>query len=158
MTAVAAARSALAQAASVQCAPHAWGTAIGLAATLHFIASLPDSPPCLVPIPPLLEFEQKVIGVRCDPAQLLERRVVADRDDVAIAQQRRRLLRKSGAQERQRLPMLFDPRVHLAPVVDRVLEMRRQMREEGHYEDGDFGARAGNRTLNMGLESRDDSQ
>jgi D-galactarolactone cycloisomerase len=50
--------AALAQAHSVQCVPHAWGTAIGLAATLHFLASLPDCPPCLVPIPPLLEYEQ----------------------------------------------------------------------------------------------------
>lgn len=50
--------AALAQAHAVQCVPHAWGTAIGLAATLHFLASLPDTPPCLVPIPPMLEFEQ----------------------------------------------------------------------------------------------------
>lgn len=50
--------AALAQAHAVQCVPHAWGTAIGLAATLHFLASLPDCPPCLVPIPPMLEYEQ----------------------------------------------------------------------------------------------------
>ncbi len=50
--------AALAQAHSVQCVPHAWGTAIGLAATMHFLASLPDCPPCLVPIPPMLECEQ----------------------------------------------------------------------------------------------------
>lgn len=50
--------AALAQAHSVQCVPHAWGTAIGMAATLHFLASLPECPPCLVPIPPLLEYEQ----------------------------------------------------------------------------------------------------
>jgi D-galactarolactone cycloisomerase len=48
----------LAQAHCVQCVPHAWGTAIGLAATIHFLASLPDCPPCLVPIPPMLEYEQ----------------------------------------------------------------------------------------------------
>ena len=48
----------LAQAHGTQCVPHAWGTAIGMAATLHFIASLPECPPCLVPIPPLLEYEQ----------------------------------------------------------------------------------------------------
>jgi D-galactarolactone cycloisomerase len=42
----------------VQCVPHAWGTAIGLAATIHFLASLPECPPCLVPMPPLLEYEQ----------------------------------------------------------------------------------------------------
>ena len=50
--------AALAQAQGVQCVPHAWGTAIGLAATLHYLASLPDTPPCLVPTPPLLEYEQ----------------------------------------------------------------------------------------------------
>lgn len=50
--------AALAQAHAVQCVPHAWGTAIGLAATMHYLASLPFTPPCLVPIPPMLEYEQ----------------------------------------------------------------------------------------------------
>jgi D-galactarolactone cycloisomerase len=50
--------AALAQAQAIQCVPHAWGTAIGLAATMHFIASLPYCPPCLVPTPPMLEYEQ----------------------------------------------------------------------------------------------------
>jgi D-galactarolactone cycloisomerase len=50
--------AALAQAQGVQCVPHAWGTAIGLAATMHFLASLPNTPPCLVPQPPMLEYEQ----------------------------------------------------------------------------------------------------
>ncbi|HZP87981.1 MAG TPA: mandelate racemase/muconate lactonizing enzyme family protein [Burkholderiales bacterium] len=50
--------AALAQAHAVQCVPHAWGTAIGLAATIQFLAALPDTPPCLVPIPPMLEYEQ----------------------------------------------------------------------------------------------------
>ena len=36
--------AALAQASSVQCVPHAWGTAIGLAATMHYLASLPFIP------------------------------------------------------------------------------------------------------------------
>lgn len=48
----------LAQASSLQCVPHAWGTAIGLAATMHYLASLPFTPPCLVPVPPMLEYEQ----------------------------------------------------------------------------------------------------
>ncbi|MDB5822627.1 MAG: D-galactarolactone cycloisomerase [Herminiimonas sp.] len=48
----------LAQAHSIQCVPHAWGTAIGLAATMHYLASLPFTPPCLVPVPPMLEYEQ----------------------------------------------------------------------------------------------------
>jgi D-galactarolactone cycloisomerase len=38
--------------------PHAWGSAIGLAATLHFLGALPDQPPSYRPFPPLLEFEQ----------------------------------------------------------------------------------------------------
>ena len=50
--------AALAQASSIQCVPHAWGTAIGLAATQHFLASLPYTPPCLVPVEPMLEYEQ----------------------------------------------------------------------------------------------------
>jgi D-galactarolactone cycloisomerase len=58
--------AALAQAHCVQCVPHAWGTAIGLAATLHFLASLPDCPPCLVPIPPMLEYEQTFNPFRDD--------------------------------------------------------------------------------------------
>ena len=50
--------AALAQAQSIQVMPHAWGTAIGLAATMQFLASIPNTPPCLVPIPPMLEYEQ----------------------------------------------------------------------------------------------------
>lgn len=42
----------------VECVPHAWGSAIGLAATIHFLAALPDQPPSFRPFPPLLEFEQ----------------------------------------------------------------------------------------------------
>jgi D-galactarolactone cycloisomerase len=42
----------------VECVPHAWGSAIGVAATLHFLAALPDQPPSYRPMPPLLEFEQ----------------------------------------------------------------------------------------------------
>ncbi len=50
--------AALASAHGVECVPHAWGSAIGLAATLQFLAALPDMPPALRPIPPMLEFEQ----------------------------------------------------------------------------------------------------
>ena len=42
----------------VECVPHAWGSIIGVAATLHFIAALPDQPPSFRPMPPLFEFEQ----------------------------------------------------------------------------------------------------
>ncbi|MCD6679141.1 MAG: mandelate racemase/muconate lactonizing enzyme family protein [Burkholderiaceae bacterium] len=50
--------AALALAHGVECVPHAWGSVIGIAATLHFLAALPDQPPSFRPIPPLFEFEQ----------------------------------------------------------------------------------------------------
>ena len=50
--------AALASAHGVECVPHAWGSAIGLAATLQFLAALPNMPPNLVPMPPMLAFEQ----------------------------------------------------------------------------------------------------
>ncbi|WP_459615858.1 mandelate racemase/muconate lactonizing enzyme family protein [Bordetella sp. 2513F-2] len=50
--------AALATAHGVECVPHAWGSVIGLAATLHFLAALPDQPPSYRPVPPMLEFEQ----------------------------------------------------------------------------------------------------
>jgi D-galactarolactone cycloisomerase len=50
--------SALASAHGVECVPHAWGSAIGLAATLQWLAALPDTPPAFRPISPMLEFEQ----------------------------------------------------------------------------------------------------
>jgi D-galactarolactone cycloisomerase len=50
--------AALASAHGVECVPHAWGSAIGLAATVQFLAALPDTPPAFRPVPPMLEFEQ----------------------------------------------------------------------------------------------------
>src|SRR3546814_11984862 len=50
--------AAVASAHGVECVPHAWGSAVGLAATIHFLASLPEMPPSLFPVPPMLEFEQ----------------------------------------------------------------------------------------------------
>lgn len=50
--------AALANAHGVECVPHAWGSVIGIAATLHFLAALPDQPPSFRPTPPLFEFEQ----------------------------------------------------------------------------------------------------
>ena len=44
--------AALASAHGVECVPHAWGSAIGLAATLQFLAALPDQPPSFRPMPP----------------------------------------------------------------------------------------------------------
>src|ERR1700741_3880165 len=43
----------------VECVPHAWGSVVGLAATIHFLAAIPNQPPSLFPMPPLLEFEQE---------------------------------------------------------------------------------------------------
>lgn len=45
-----------------------------------------------------------------------------------------------------------DPRERLAPVVDRILELRRQMRSEGHY---DLADRLRDTLLDAGLEVRD---
>ncbi|MGE4527335.1 MAG: mandelate racemase/muconate lactonizing enzyme family protein [Rhodospirillaceae bacterium] len=42
----------------VECVPHAWGSAVGMAATLHFLAAIPDQPPSFRPFPPMLEYEQ----------------------------------------------------------------------------------------------------
>jgi D-galactarolactone cycloisomerase len=50
--------AAIASAHGVECVPHAWGSAIGLAATVQFLAALPDTPPAFRPMPPMLEFEQ----------------------------------------------------------------------------------------------------
>lgn len=60
--------AALASAHGVECVPHAWGSAIGLAATIQFLAALPDCPPALRPIPPMLEFEQTPNPLRDDLA------------------------------------------------------------------------------------------
>ena len=49
----------LASAFGVECVPHAWGSVVGLAATIQFLAALPDQPPCLFPVAPMLEFEQE---------------------------------------------------------------------------------------------------
>ena len=50
--------AAMASAHGVECVPHAWGSAVGLAATVQFLAALPDTPPAFRPMPPMLEFEQ----------------------------------------------------------------------------------------------------
>jgi len=60
--------AALAQAYATPCMPRARGTAIGLAATLQFLAALPECPPCLVPMPPMLEYEQTFNPFRDDLA------------------------------------------------------------------------------------------
>jgi len=48
----------MANAFGVRVNPHVWGTGVAMAASLQLIATLPDNPPGLNPIPPLLEFDQ----------------------------------------------------------------------------------------------------
>jgi D-galactarolactone cycloisomerase len=50
--------SALAQAHNTPLVPHVWGSGIGLAASLQFIASVPPAPSSLFPEEPMLEFDQ----------------------------------------------------------------------------------------------------
>jgi D-galactarolactone cycloisomerase len=48
----------MANAFGIRVNPHVWGTGVALAASLQLLAILPDNPPSLNPIPPLLEFDQ----------------------------------------------------------------------------------------------------
>jgi D-galactarolactone cycloisomerase len=48
----------LADAAHVRLVPHCWGTAIAFAATLHYLATVPDGAPSLTPTEPLLEYDR----------------------------------------------------------------------------------------------------
>ncbi len=49
--------AAMAQASHTMLVPHVWGSGIGLAASLQFIASLPSMPLALYPVEPMLEFD-----------------------------------------------------------------------------------------------------
>lgn len=48
----------MATAFGIRYAPHVWGTGIGLAAALHLLAVLPDTPPRRNPRAPILEFDR----------------------------------------------------------------------------------------------------
>ena len=50
--------AALAQAAHTPMTPHVWGSGVGLAASLQFIAALPSLPLTLNPVEPMLEFDR----------------------------------------------------------------------------------------------------
>ncbi len=54
----------MASAFGVRVNPHVWGTGIGLAASLQWIATLPHNPPGLYPLEPLLEFDQSEHPIR----------------------------------------------------------------------------------------------
>lgn len=58
--------AALAQAYNVMLIPHVWGSGIGLAASLQYIASLPPSPLCLSPEEPMLEYDSSSHPFRHD--------------------------------------------------------------------------------------------
>lgn len=58
--------AAMAQASHVTMIPHVWGSGIGIAASLQFIASLPTSPLSLTPEQPMLEFDQSSHPFRKD--------------------------------------------------------------------------------------------
>jgi D-galactarolactone cycloisomerase len=54
----------MANAFGVRVNPHVWGSGVALAASLQLIATLPDNPPGLHPIPPLLELDQSEHPIR----------------------------------------------------------------------------------------------
>jgi D-galactarolactone cycloisomerase len=48
----------LADANHVRLIPHCWGTALAFAASLHFLATIPDGAPSITPTEPLLEYDR----------------------------------------------------------------------------------------------------
>lgn len=58
--------AAIAQAYNCAVIPHAWGSGIGLAAALQFVASLPPTPVCDTPVELMLEFDQSSHPFRLD--------------------------------------------------------------------------------------------
>ena len=61
--------AAMASANHVRVIPHMFGTAIRLAATLHLLATLPDTPRSLEPFPTLLEYDMSENALRTELAQ-----------------------------------------------------------------------------------------
>jgi D-galactarolactone cycloisomerase len=58
--------AALTQAWHITLIPHVWGSGIGLAASLQFLATIPPTPLALRPIEPLLEYDQSSHPFRQD--------------------------------------------------------------------------------------------
>jgi D-galactarolactone cycloisomerase len=58
--------SVLAQAWHMMLIPHVWGSGIGLAASLQFLATVPPAPLALTPIEPMLEYDQSSHPFRQD--------------------------------------------------------------------------------------------
>ena len=46
--------------------PHVWGSGVGLAASLQFIATLPPAPLCSRPVETMLEYDQSSHPFRLD--------------------------------------------------------------------------------------------
>ncbi|MGF1733761.1 mandelate racemase/muconate lactonizing enzyme family protein [Photobacterium satsumensis] len=71
--------AAMAQANNTRMIPHVWGSGIGIAASLQFIASLPAAPLSLNPIEPMLEYDQSSHPFRkdliCDGIKMVEGKV-----------------------------------------------------------------------------------
>jgi D-galactarolactone cycloisomerase len=49
---------ALADANHVRLLPHCWGSALSFAASLHYLATIPNGPPSVTPIEPMLEYDR----------------------------------------------------------------------------------------------------
>jgi D-galactarolactone cycloisomerase len=62
--------AAMASANHLRVLPHMWGSSIRLAATLHWQATIPDSPQALNPIPSLFEFDMTENGLRTNLAKV----------------------------------------------------------------------------------------
>ncbi len=58
--------AAIAQSYNTMVMPHAWGSGVGLAAALHFISSLPNTPMSATPEEPFLEFDRSNHPFRAD--------------------------------------------------------------------------------------------
>jgi D-galactarolactone cycloisomerase len=56
----------LADANHVRLIPHCWGSAIAFAASLHYLATIPDGAPSITPTEPLLEFDRSENPLRED--------------------------------------------------------------------------------------------
>jgi len=56
----------LADANHVRLIPHCWGSAISLAASLHYVATLPDGAPSITPTEPMLEYDRSENPLRDD--------------------------------------------------------------------------------------------
>jgi D-galactarolactone cycloisomerase len=57
---------ALADANHVRLLPHCWGSALSFAASLHYLATVPDAAPSITPVEPLLEYDRSENPLRDD--------------------------------------------------------------------------------------------